>query len=150
MGRRRIEVHLDLDRRLVDLRLDLDRGDAVDRAEAVMYLGGLGPQQLGVLSEDPDRHVAGGPAQDLPHPLRRIGDQLALESRVAVDHPLNRRERGVVVGIWLDADPDLAGIDRDHLVRRDRPAQVRTDAADPRQATQLGARLSDDPAHLGM
>ena len=58
---------------------------------------------------------------------------------------LDRGERLVVVGIRVDADPELAGVHVDDLVAGHRAANVGTDIATP-GTPQLAAELSGDTA----
>ena len=69
---------------------------------------------------------------------------------VAVDRLANRGDRLVVVRFRIDADPDLARIDADHLIARDGAADVCADVAHAGDRAQLFAHARGDAMCLGV
>ena len=61
-----------------------------------------------------------------------------------------RRDRLVVVGFRIDADPDLAGVDADDLIARYRASHVGADVAHAGQRSQFAADARGDAVRLGM
>jgi hypothetical protein len=142
------EVDLDLQGRLLDQALDLLVGDAVDAGEGLPHLLRLAAQHLQVLAVDAHHQAVARAAEDGVDPLLRVGQHLAVEPGVAVDHLLDAGDGLVVVGGRVDAHPQLAGVDADDLVRGHGAAHVGADVADPLELLQLLAGLRRDPGHL--
>ena len=161
---RSVEVGLDLDGRLSHRQLEARVCDTVDLGHDPVQLACLAPEGGQVLAVDADdERVVGagehvevvardplvGLAQrtDVPDPLRRIADDFAIDAARAVDHIVDRCHRRVVVGARVDADPELARVDVDHLVARHRPSNVGPYVVHARDRSQLAAQVGGDPGH---
>ena len=83
--------------------------------------------------------ASSAPVEDLPDPFLEVGLHVAVQAGVAVDDLLDLRERLVVVGRGIDADPVLAEVGADDLVGMQRLADVRAEVAHARDRAQLSA-----------
>ncbi len=79
-----------------------------------------------------------------------IGPHLATQSRIAIDHVLYSSHRGVIIRIWIDAEPQFCRIDVNGLVAKDRPTDVSTHIAYAGDRPQFLTGAGDNAAHLGM
>jgi hypothetical protein len=86
--------------------------------------------------------------QDLLDALAQVGLHVALHPRIAVDGSCDRRERPVVVGVLVDADPVLTEIDAVDLVAEQRLPDVRAAVAHARDPLQVLAGLDRDAVLL--
>ena len=142
--RRKVDLHVDLG----DLgqQLDMEVDDALDLCELLLQLVGLLAQHDQIGAEDADDDRIAGSGQHLADPLLEIGLHVTPQARIALNHLLDRRERGVVVHGRIDADPVLAEVDAVNLVRLQRLADVRPAVADALDLTQLRAGFASRSA----
>ena len=84
LGRR--EVDLDLQLRDVVLEVDVVLADAGNITQQPVDLLCFLPKQIEILAEDADRDGVAGSGQDLPDALPQVGQHVAVDPRVAVDH----------------------------------------------------------------
>ena len=84
------------------------------------------------------------PVSDLLDALAQVGLHVAVDARVALDRPLDGRERLVVVGLRADADPVLAEVDAVDLVGEQRLADVRAAVAHAGDLAQVLAGRDRD------
>ena len=79
--------------------------------------------------------------------LSRVGGDVVIHAACTVHHRLDRRERPLVVGVRLEADPELAGVDVHELVAGHCATDVGAHLVDPRDGAQLAAERRRDPSH---
>ena len=123
--------------------------DALDAADGLLYLLGRLADLLEVVALDADDERRAASRQHLPDPLLQVRLHVPVDPRVALDDLLHLGERLVVVGRRIDADPVLAEVDADHLVREQRLADVGAAVANARDRPKLLAGPDRDPRLLG-
>ena len=145
----RLEVHLDLHRRLHGDRPDAGVAHAVDLRHGAAHRLGLAIEDAEVLAEHADRQAVVAPREDAAHPVALVGEDAAANAGIAGDDPADGRERPPVVGGSLHRDPHLARAAAGHLVGGDRAADMAADLAHARERPDLGRGTARDAVHLG-
>jgi hypothetical protein len=117
---------------------------AGDLLERLLDLFRLLPQDRQVGAEDAHDDRIRGARQHLPDPLFQVRLDVAPDPRIPVDDLLDRLARLAVVDGRVDADPVLAKVDTDDLVREQSLADVGAAVADSGDRAQLDARCRGD------
>ena len=144
------KVHLDVERRLLDLSFEAGVGDAADAGNRLLDGFRGASQHVQVLAVDTDDQVGVCAGRNLADPLGGIGQDRPTKSRIAVHDALDRGQCPVVVGGWIEAEPELARIGADDLVGKDGPADMTADVPNARDRPQLRSGKSHDPGHLAI
>ena len=79
--------------------------------------------------------------------LAQVGEHVAEEAGIAVDHFLDPLDRSVIIGLLVKADPQFGEVRADHLVSLFGAADMRTEVADARDRPQLLRGADGDPVH---
>ena len=125
MGEGLFQINLHFDGGLLLQRFDTRVRDALDLGQQRTHLFGLAAHDLLVVAVDAHADAVVTASQHLTHLLGQEGVDLALDAGIVLQHHLHRLYRVVVVGLGIDADPDLCGIDIRHLFREHRPTHMR-------------------------
>ena len=105
----------------------------------------LQPIQIGPLDTHHDGGAGAG--QHFLDALAKIGEQIAIESRVAIDHRLDLGNRLLIVDARVQADPQLGKVGADHFVGDFGAADVRAEVAHAGNGAQLLAGALGDSPH---
>ena len=95
----------DLDLRHQHLLLDLEIGNPVDRRHLDADTFGRGTKLDLIGTEDTNDHCRARAAQHFLDALAQIGEHVAVEAGIAVDHFLYAGDAGVIVDLLVEADP---------------------------------------------
>src|SRR3989304_150962 len=142
------EVHLNLYSWLLNWKVHLRIDDTVYPREDLPQLLRFSAKDIRVLAVEAHGNVLICLCEYVSDSLFRVGDHLTGESRGAVNHVPKGAHRIVIVGRGIDADPNLAGVDADDLVRGHGAANVPADVPDARDRLQFAGGRASDPAHL--
>ena len=132
-----LEIDLDGDFLLLGLRLDLRALDSTDSRQNLPNLFCLGAENAKIFPVDAhgDRLILAG--QGLAHLPGEIGVHLAVDSGLGSDHLLHGHQRRLVVGLWIQAYPDLRRIRVGDIMRQQRAADLRRRVAHSRDRPQI-------------
>jgi len=142
-----IEIDFDFQRWHFFWVLHFGINDARDPGENLLHLLGLFADDRQVLAVHAHDQGFAGPRQLLSQLCLQIGQHFGRETWIAGDHFLHRGHGGVIVGLGIDADPELAGIHIFPFVRQDGAPHIGAHVVDARNGPQLAARQRCDPAH---
>ena len=144
------QVDLDLHLSFLGLPLDLQVRNAVDRRQRLLHLLRRAAERRPVRAVEADDDCVVGPGQHLPDALAQIRLNVPGQPGIPVDHSLDSRDRCLVIGLGIDGQPELTGVDADHLVSRHRAPQMGADVRHARHGTELARGLSHDAGHRRM
>ncbi len=116
--------------------MSVDAGDAFER---LLHGGGVRLELLDLGTEDADDDGRARAREDFLDALAQVGEQVALESRVAVHDGLDLGDGRVVVDRRIEADPQLGEVRADDLVGHFGAADVRAEVPDAGNRHQLVA-----------
>ena len=128
----------DVELRHQDLLLDLEVGHPVDLTHHLRDLLRLVAQDAEVGAEDPHHHRRPRAGEHLLDPLLQVGQHVAGQAGIAVDRLLDRAHGLGVVGLGVDADPELGEVRARRPRRRPRRGRCASRSCGPRGST--GAR----------
>src|SRR6266480_2169735 len=142
-----LEIALDGDFLLLRLRLDLRALDSTDPRQNLPDLFCLGAENAKIFPVDAhgDRLILAG--QALAHLLGEIGLHLAVDSRLGSDHLLHGLKRRLVVGLWIQAYPDLRRIGVGDFMRQQRAANLRRRVAHSWDRSQIANERCGEAIH---
>ena len=147
-GRGQIDPDFDLG--FLGLALDLQSGDAVDCREGLLHILRRPLKRGPLRAVEPDDDGIVGAGQHFPHPVSEVRLHVPRQSGITVDHPLDGGDCRLVVGLGIDGQPELTGVDADHLISSDRASEVSADVADSGHGPQLARRLVHHAGHRRM
>src|SRR5713226_4497762 len=142
-----LEIDLDLDLLLLGLLLDLRALDPRDLRENLTDLLCLGAENAQIFAVDADGDCLILAGQALAHLLGEEGLYLAADSSLGADDRLHGCQRGLVVGLGVQAHPDLGRIYVDQIMRQQRTANLRGRVAHPRDRAQIMNQGRGDAIH---
>ncbi len=145
--RRAVRIEPDLDLRHQHLGLHLQIGDARDLRHHAAYRLRLGLESFEVRSIHADHDGRARPCQDFLDALTQVGQQIAVQSRIAIHDRLNLRDRGFVVDGRIEAHPQFGEVRSDDLVGDLGAADVGAEVADAGYRHQLVAGAFGDASH---
>ena len=156
-GLRLLQVDLDLDRGLHGRLDQLGTLHTVDTRDGIANPAGglleddrvLAVHAHGQWCVDPGEQAEAGGRRvaalddrsDFVHPLGGVGHDVGGHAGQVAYGLLQQADRLVVVGIGIDAHPDIGGVHVDDPVATDRPAQVRGRGGDPGHVLHGAAEL---------
>ncbi len=88
-----------------------------------------------------------GACQDFLDALGQVGQQVAIQSGIAIDRLLHVGDGFIVIDFWIDADPELREVGTIDFIGDFGATNVRAEIIDPVDRSQLLAGSDRDPVH---
>jgi hypothetical protein len=140
-----IEAHVDL--RDDHLRLDGEVDDPRHAGDGSAYRLRLRTELIELRPVHTHHHRRARAREDLLDALAKVGQEIPVKARIAVDDRLDARDGRLVVHRRVEADPQLREVGPDYLVGHLGAADVRTEVLDAGHGHQLAAGTLGDAPH---